>query len=67
MPGTHSAVLTLLVWVQVLQAGFVDKTAQLQALQASITGCRTPDPDIVALQHDMHEAQVRLAMYVLQL
>ena len=49
------------VWLQVLQAGFVDKTAQLQALQQQLSGRRTPDPDIASLQHDMRESQVQCA------
>ena len=44
--------------LQVLQTRFIDKTAQLQALQQELSGRRTPDPDIAALQHDMQEAQV---------
>ena len=47
------------VWLQVLQAGFVEKTAQLQALQQQVSGHRTPDPELTALQHEMHESQAR--------
>ena len=46
-------------WLQVLQAGFVDKTAQLQALQQQLSGRRTPDPELTALQREMHESQAR--------
>ena len=47
------------MWVQVLQAGFVEKTAQLQALQQQVSGRRTPDPELTALQLEMQESQAR--------
>lgn len=47
------------VWLQVLQAGFVEKTAQLQALQQQLSGRRTPDPELTALQREMQESQAR--------
>jgi len=43
---------------QVLQAGFVDKAAQLQSLQQQVSGRSTPDPEIIALQHQLQQIQV---------
>ncbi len=36
--------------LQVLQAGFVDKAAQLQGLQQQLSGHSTPNPEVIALQ-----------------
>ena len=45
-------------YVQVLQAAFVEKTAQLQALQQQLTGQHAASPELAALHQDMLNAQV---------
>ena len=46
--------------LQVLQAGFVDKAAQLQGLQQQVLGHSTPDPEVIALQRQLQQMQVHL-------
>ena len=46
--------------MQVLQAGFVEKAAQLQSLQQQVPGQSTPDPEVVALQRQLQQMQVHL-------
>lgn len=46
--------------LQVLQAGFVDKAAQLQSLQQQVSGRSTPDPEVIALQRQLQQMQVHL-------
>lgn len=46
--------------VQVLQAGFVDKAAQLQSLQQQVSAQSTPDPEVIALQRQLQQMQVYL-------
>ena len=46
--------------VQVLQAGFVDKAAQLQSLQQQVSGRSTSDPEVIALQRQLQQMQVHL-------
>ena len=45
---------------QVLQAGFVDKAAQLQSLQQQVSGRSTSDPEVIALQRQLQQMQVHL-------
>lgn len=51
-------------YVQVLQAAFVDKTAQLQALQQQLTGQHAASPELAALHQDMLNAQVYIQAHV---
>ncbi len=53
--------------VQVLQAGFVDKAAQLQGLQQQVSGRSTPDPEVIALQRQLQQMQVHLVFLQLML
>lgn len=41
----------------------MEKTAQLQALQQQLSGHRTPDPELTALQHEMQESQARHSVF----
>ena len=44
--------------VQGMQTAFVEKTAQLQALQQQLTGQQHASPELAALHQDMLDAQV---------
>lgn len=46
--------------LQVMQTAFVEKTAQLQALQQQVTGQQHASPELAALHQDMLNAQVTL-------
>ncbi|KAL0019428.1 hypothetical protein WJX79_004112 [Trebouxia sp. C0005] len=55
------------VQLQVLQAGFVDKAAQLQSLQQQVSAQSTPDPEVIALQRQLQQMQVASEALALQM
>lgn len=53
-----SVLYWLLHVLQMMQTAFIEKTAQLQALQQQLTGQQHASPELIALHQDMLDAQV---------